>query len=154
VKSGQVRIEMLDPASQPLVEACTTLLVNAFSDPLRYSLDRLRREIQSADPVFYRQFFVAVNHGQVVGIGGIKAADWASDTHILHLSAVAPEWRGQGIGRALIAARVDWAETTFLRGRILVSTNKSKRYRAMGFVEIRASRTAGRLLMVRRFRNA
>ena len=110
--------------------------------------------LEALDPVFYQQFFVAIEAGEVIGIGGVKAADWASETHILHLSAVAPERRGQGIGRALIAARVDWVEANHSHGRILVSTAKVRRYRDLGFVEIRASRVGGRQLMVRRFKSA
>lgn len=149
----RLRIEPLDPDSGALVEACTTLLVNAFADPVRYSLERIRRDLQQREAIFYRQFFVAMAGGEVLGVGGIKAADWASDTHILHLSAVAPEQRGKGIGRALIAARVAWVEANFERGRILVSTARTRRYRELGFVEIRASRIGSRRLMVRRFKS-
>ncbi|NJD25860.1 MAG: GNAT family N-acetyltransferase [Betaproteobacteria bacterium] len=149
---SKVRIERLDPDSPVLVEACTTLLANAFADPLRYGLERLHRHLLDRDPVFYHQFFIATAAGQVIGVGGVKAADWASDTHILHLSAVAPERRGQGIGRALIAARIDWVESSFPRGRILVSTSRPRRYRDLGFTEIRASRIGGRQLMVKRFK--
>jgi GNAT superfamily N-acetyltransferase len=149
----RLRIEPLDPDSAILVEACTTLLVNAFADPVRYSLERIRRDLQQRETIFYRQFFVAMAGGEVLGVGGVKAADWASDTHILHLSAVAPEQRGKGIGRALIAARVAWVEANFARGRILVSTARTRRYRELGFVEIRASRIGNRRLMVRRFKS-
>ena len=149
----RLRIEPLDPDSAILVDACTTLLVNAFADPVRYSLERIRRDLQQREAIFYRQFFVAMAGGEVLGVGGVKAADWASDTHILHLSAVAPEQRGKGIGRALIAARIAWVEANFERGRILVSTARTRRYREMGFVEIRASRIGSRRLMVRRFKS-
>lgn len=149
----RLRIEPLDPDSAILVDACTTLLVNAFADPVRYSLERIRRDLLQREIIFYRQFFVAIAGGEVLGVGGVKAADWASDTHILHLSAVAPEQRGKGIGRALIAARVAWVEANFARGRILVSTARTRRYRELGFVEIRASRIGNRRLMVRRFKS-
>jgi GNAT superfamily N-acetyltransferase len=149
----RLRIEPLDPDSAILVDACTTLLVNAFADPVRYSLERIRRDLQQRETIFYRQFFVAMAGGEVLGVGGVKAADWASDTHILHLSAVAPEQRGKGIGRALIAARVAWVEANFAHGRILVSTARTRRYRELGFVEIRASRIGNRRLMVRRFKS-
>lgn len=149
---SRLRIERLDSSSAVLVEACSTLLVNAFADPSRYGLERIRRDLLVEDPVFYRQFFVAVAGGELLGVGGVKAADWASETHILHLSAVSPEHRGRGIGRALIVARIDWIKANFARGRILVSTAKARRYRELGFSEIRASRIAGRQLMVMRFR--
>jgi predicted N-acetyltransferase YhbS len=87
----------------------------------------------------------------VVAIGGVKAADWASRTHILYLSAVAPERRGQGIGRALIKARLDWLEGNFAAGRILVSATKLRRFRDLGFAELRHGRIDGKHLLLRRF---
>ena len=87
----------------------------AAIDLLVGRLERIRRDLQQQEAAFYRRFFVAMAGGEMLGVGGVKAADWASDTHILHLSAVAPEQRGKGIGRALIAARVAWVEANFER---------------------------------------
>lgn len=145
------RIDTLDASCATLVDSCVALVLNAFADPERYSRERLRREISSGDPVFYRQFFVALQAGEVIGVGGIKAADWATRTHLLYLSAVAPEHRGQGIGRALIKARVDWIEQSFESGRILVSSARTKRFRDLGFRAVRNSAVGGRHLLMRRF---
>lgn len=145
------RIDVLDTRSSLLVESCVTLIENAFGDPARYNPSRLRAELDISDPTFYRHFFVAMEAGEVIGIGGVKAADWASDTHLLYLSAVKQERRGRGVGRALLTQRLEWLEQNFSSGRILVSTSKTKRYREAGFVEIRNSRLAGRHLMMRRF---
>lgn len=149
---GKLRIDALDGSSNALIDTCSTLILNAFGDPERYSYDRVARELRAVDPYHYRRFFVAMEAGEILGVGGIKAADWASDTHLLYLSAVKPERRGQGIGRSLIMARIEWVERTFPRGRILVSTTKTKRYRDLGFVEIRNSRLEGRHLMMKRFK--
>ena len=147
----KLRIDTLDTSSPVLVDASVTLIVNAFGDPERYSFRRVAQELMASDPVFYRQFFVAMEAGEVLAIGGVKAADWASKTHILYLSAVAPERRGKGIGRALIKARIDWVEETFKSGRILVSAAKTRRFRDFGFVEIRNSCLDSRHLLLRRF---
>jgi GNAT superfamily N-acetyltransferase len=147
----KIRIDTLDASSAALVNASVTLIVNAFGDPERYSAARVTREMQSDDPIFYRQFFVAMEAGEVLAVGGVKAADWASKTHILYLSAVTPERRGKGIGRALIKARIEWLEQRFKSGRILVSATKTRRFRDLGFVEIRNSNLDGRHLLLRRF---
>ena len=148
---AKYRIDTLDASSPLLLEACVTLLVNAFAKPERYSAQRLYEELRGDSSVFYRQFFVAVSNGDIIGVGGIKAADWASHTHLLYLSAVAPEHRGQGIGRALLKARIEWVEKHFAAGRIMVSSAKTKRFHEFGFVDIRKSIVEGRHLMLRRF---
>ncbi|PKO36555.1 MAG: hypothetical protein CVU33_17740 [Betaproteobacteria bacterium HGW-Betaproteobacteria-6] len=148
---GKIRFDTLDTSSPPLVEASITLLFNAFADPERYSAERLAKELREDNPVFYRRFFVAMDAGEIIAVGGVKAADWASCTHILYLSAVTPERRGQGIGRALIQARIDWLEETFKSGRILVSATRKKRFRDLGFVDIRNSAIDGRHLLLRKF---
>ena len=148
---AKFQIEVLDASSPLLLEASITLLINAFSKPERYSVQRLSDELLADDPIFYRRFFVAVEAGKIIGIGGVKAADWASHTHLLYLSAVALEHRGKGIGRALVKARVDWVEKNFKSGRILVSSPKAKRLIELGFTEIRKSFMDGRHLLFRRF---
>jgi GNAT superfamily N-acetyltransferase len=148
---SKLRIETLDTTSRVLVEAAVTLLVNAFAKPDYYGLPRLQEEIQTLTGLFYRQFFIAQKDGKIIGVGGVKAAEWASRTHLLYLSAVAPEYRGQGIGRALLKARLDWIEDNFTAGRILVSSAKAKRFRDLGFTLIPKSGLDGRFLMIRRF---
>lgn len=148
---SDIRIVTLDPSSPVLLEASVTLIVNAFADPKRYSAERVRQELSADDPVFYRKFFIATEDNEVLAVGGVKAADWAIRTHILYLSAVAPERRGKGLGRAMIKARVEWLEASFDSGRILVSAAKTRRFKDNGFVEIRNSGVEGRHLLLRRF---
>lgn len=148
---SRFRIDTLDSSSALLLDECTTLLFNAFADPERYNRERIRQELRCDDPVYYRRFFIAVEKHQIVAVGGVKAADWASRTHILYLSAVAPEKRGHGIGRALIKARLDWLKSNFTSGRVLVSASKSRRFRDLGFRELRHGHIGGKHLMLLRF---
>ena len=118
------------------VAAARRLIVTAFDNAQRYPEQRIAKELQPAAAPQYRQFLVAWHEGRMVGTGGMKSTDWASDTHILYLSAVESALRGKGIGRALVRARLDWIFARHDHGRILVSTLKPKRYRGMGFREI------------------
>ena len=145
------RIDLLDVGNPALVEASVELLVSAFTNSERYGAKRLREELRANSGLFYRRFFVATEARDIIGVGGVTAADWASHTHLLYLSAVAQEQRGQGIGQALVKARVKWVEQNFKAGRILVSSTKGKRFRDLGFVEVRKSAIEGRHLMMLRF---
>jgi hypothetical protein len=83
---------------------------------------------------FYRKFFGAYDvDGVLIGVGGIKAADWASDTHILYMMAVDINHRGKGIGTDLEAIRIKWILDNFNRGRCLVSTKHKKRFERWDF---------------------
>ena len=148
---ARLRITPLDGDSPTLRDDCTTLLVNAFANPKRYGAERIRAALSGGDAPYYRQFFVATEGGVLLAVGGIKAADWAAKTHLLYLSAVAPERRGQGIARALLAARVEWLTKRFNSGRILVSTARTRRFGEFGFTEVHGSEIDGRQLMLYRF---
>lgn len=144
-------IEALDTSSLPLVEASIALLVDAFDNTERYNAQRLNEELRNDAGLFYRQFFIATQGGEIVGFGGVKAADWASHTHLLYLSAVAPQHRGKGIGRALLKTRVEWVKNHFKLGRIVVSSARARRLHDLGFVAIPRSGIEGRYLMMLRF---
>lgn len=148
---ARLRISPLDSSSPSLLDDCTTLLVNAFANPRRYGAERIRQALSASDELYYRQFFVATEGGSLLAVGGVKAADWAANTHILYLSAVLAERRGEGIGRQMLHARLAWLSASFKHGRILVSTGKTRRFAEAGFKEVRHSLIDGRRLMIKRF---
>lgn len=127
------------------------VLLSSFDDRKRYSESRILAELNPQPLPAYRQFFIATHNDKVVGVGGVKAADWASDTHLLYLSAVAQEFRGQGIGRVLLASRIGWLRSHFPRGRILVSTHKTRRFRDFGFKPVGKDGKGGKQLMLLEF---
>lgn len=123
-----------------------------FSGGERYNVSRLTEEVKAQDMPFYRRFFIATAKvgmkERVIGAGGVKAADWASNTHILYLSAVHPDYRNRGIGKRLVKARVEWIRSKFEQGRVIVSTDKLDRYKQLGFRNATKFCDQGRVLMV------
>ena len=128
-------VSRFDDSAERLTEAVNLLSANCPSESERYEKNRLITEVSPLDELpFYRKFFGAYDlEGKLIGIGGIKAADWASDTHILYLMAVDKAHRGQGVGSDLEMIRIQWLRENFLRGRCLVSTKHKKRFERWGF---------------------
>lgn len=129
------KIRDLDSTNGGLSEAVTLLLSNCPDDSGRYARNRLEKELFPIDAgPLYRKFFGAYAvQGSLIGVGGIKAADWASDTHILYLMAVDRTHRGKGVGTALEKARIYWVRDKFSHGRLLVSTKHKKRFERWDF---------------------
>ncbi len=99
---------------------------------------------------FYRKFFGAYHaDGTLIAVGGVKAADWASDTHILYMMAVDKDHRGKGIGSDLEKARIQWVRDNFSNGRCLVSTKHKKRFERWDFKVV--SEVNDRYLMILEF---
>lgn len=142
---------LISPMDDADRDAAADVLLAAFADPDRYSRERLIEQLAPAPMPFYRQFFIARQQDELVGVGGIKAADWASDTHILYLSAVTEHARGQGIARALIATRIAWLMENYEHGRLLVSTARSRRFTRLGFRMAGKHDASGRRLMLLEF---
>ena len=123
-------IRPLDATPLAISDAIHLLCSNCPSESERYEKSRLITEVCVVDTLpFYKIFFGAYDADNVlIGIGGIKAADWASDTHILYMVAVEEAHRGKGIGSKLEEARIQWMRDNFTHGRCLVSTKYKKRF--------------------------
>lgn len=147
-----ITIDVLQPDDHAGREAAAAVLLASFDNPQRYDQARITAQLVPAEAPFYRHFFVARRGDAVVGAGGIKAADWAIDTHILYMSAVAEHVRGQGIARGLIAARIAWVMENFPNGRLLVSTTRTGRFNRLGFRVVGKHESDGRRLMMMEFR--
>lgn len=145
------KIRTLDNSSHSRSEAINLLCSNCPVESDRYEKGRLIEEVSTIETLpFYRRFFGAYDAAdKLVGVGGIKASDWASDTHILYMMAVAQPYRGQGIGSDLENARIQWVRENFPHGRCLVSTRHKKRFMRWGFESV--SEISGRYLMIMEF---
>jgi RimJ/RimL family protein N-acetyltransferase len=86
-------------------------------------------------------FFVATIDGQVVGVLNCLAGKRRCIRHAATLGvSIRHAWRGQGIGRALMQAAIDWARSTGVLRRIelQVFTENHRAihlYKKLGFVE-------------------
>lgn len=134
-----------------LREALVEHFVGVFDNATQYGQKRIECEVGEASPPHRKAFFLAMEAEKILGAAGVKSADWASNTWILYLSAVKPEARGQGIGRQLIEARILWVKAQQSHGRVLVSTGKPQRYRALGFRKITREERSGKHLLVLEF---
>ena len=154
-KLKNLRYKTLDLSNSEETIQSVEVLHLCFPGNDRYSVERLVNELKEQSDAFYRHFFAAIisenGRSRVVGVAGIKAADWASDTHILYLSAVHPEFRNQGIGKELLKQRLVWVRSKFKHGRVLVSTTKLERFKNFNFRDVTKSCEKGRSLMVMEF---
>lgn len=144
-------IRSLDLTPPAVSEAVELLCANCPVESERYEKARLVNEICQIDALpFYRKFFGAYDIGGVlIGVGGIKAADWASDTHILYMMAVDKNHRGKGVGSDLERVRIQWVRGLFPHGRCLVSTKHKKRFERWDFKVV--SEVNSRYLMLLEF---
>ncbi len=75
-------------------------------------------------------YAVALAAGRIVGVTGIEA--YGADG-LLRSAAVAPEWRGLGIGDALTRDRISWARGAGLRTIYLLTTTAGSYFPRFGF---------------------
>ncbi len=135
-----IKIKPLNRNESERVIQSVELLHGCYSNNERYTVERLIEELKPMPKPIYRKFFVATTNSKqgerIVGVGGIKAADWASDTHLLYLSAVHADFRNKGIGKGLVEARLEWLKREYQSGKVLVSTQKHERFKRFGFKQI------------------
>ncbi len=77
-----------------------------------------------------RDFVVAEARGAIVGVVGLEVC---GDHALLRSAAVAPEWRGRGIGRQLVDRIITDARTRGVRALYLLTTTAESYFPAFGF---------------------
>jgi GNAT superfamily N-acetyltransferase len=95
------------------------------------------------------RFFVAAVKDEIIGTGGILFES-KSDARIVRMS-VSPEFRGHGIGKAIVSHLVDFAQQSGIK-RILIETNLDwysaiNLYKQCGFREQYSDDTSLHLLL-------
>lgn len=102
----------------------------------QYAVPRVRQRLASGfcKNEYAPRFIVAVKEdGEIIGVAGWGRLEFASRTWGLFLSSVNREYRGQGVGTALVRERLRLIEEQARKGRVLVSTKHRKRFEKLGF---------------------
>lgn len=119
--------------------AADLLLVEQTLSAADLPLDGLREQ-------FGDGYAVALSGDRLIGVEGIEV--YGSDG-LLRSAAVAPDWRGRGVGDALTRDRIAWARARGLRAIYLLTTTAGDYFPRFGFEavdrtlapeEVRASR--------------
>lgn len=103
--------------------------------------ERFAQKIAALGRADNGRFLVAEVEGAIVGHGLLDPLPLAAVRHVVHLTlAVHPGWQGQGVGRALLEALIEWARAAPAVSKIELhvrAPNERARalYRAVGFVE-------------------
>jgi amino-acid N-acetyltransferase len=77
------------------------------------------------------RFWVAEDQGRVVGVAGMERY---RDTGLLRSVAVAPDWRGTGLGRTLVDHVLEEGRTAGVRDVYLLTTTAEHYFPRLGFV--------------------
>jgi amino-acid N-acetyltransferase len=75
-------------------------------------------------------FVVAESEGQLVGVIGLEVC---SENALLRSAAVAPGWRGRGLGRALVQRIIADAEAQGINALYLLTTTAEHYFPSFGF---------------------
>lgn len=127
--------------------AALTELVNIVGQEAKFvlreratwTLDEERQTLAAADGT-RSVFFVAEIAGRVVGIMSLARGRWSKDQHVAEFGVSChPDFRGIGVGSALLLQGIEWARHVGVRKLTLevFATNEVAiaLYRKMGFSE-------------------
>ena len=80
-------------------------------------------------------FIVAEDAGTVVGVAGIEECGREGEHALLRSVAIAPAWRGRGLGRALVTRAIADAEARGAKALYLLTTTAEGYFPSFGFSE-------------------
>jgi RimJ/RimL family protein N-acetyltransferase len=113
--------------------------VYLMSESFRYGLEEIRSQFREADPS-RELWLVAEVDGRVVGGADFRRGRWEKNAHTGELGlALRKEWRGRGLGEALLREGISWARASGIRklklGVFATNTAAIALYRKLGFQE-------------------
>ena len=79
------------------------------------------------------RFWVAEHQGRVVGVAGMERY---GDGGLLRSVAVAPEWRGSGLGRSLVDRVLEEGRAAGIRDVYLLTTTAEQYFPRLGFARV------------------
>ncbi len=103
------------------------------------TVDEIRAQFRDNDPRL-NLWLVAEVDGKVVGGGNFSRGRWTKNAHTADLGlSLLPEFRGLGLGRAMMEAGLEWARGVGVRkvklGVFATNERAIALYRRLGFVE-------------------
>jgi amino-acid N-acetyltransferase len=79
-----------------------------------------------------RGFVVAESNKEIVGVVGLERC--CEEYALLRSTAVAPDWRGTGLGRRLVTHAIAEAESRGIKALYLLTTTAERYFPSFGFV--------------------
>ena len=80
-----------------------------------------------------RGFVVAESNREIVGVVGLEMC--CDEYALLRSTAVAPDWRGTGLGRRLVTHAIAEAESRGIKALYLLTTTAERYFPSFGFVK-------------------
>lgn len=99
-------------------------------------------------------FVVAEDAGAIVGVAGIEECGRAGEHALLRSVAIAPAWRGRGLGRALVTRAIADAEARGARALYLLTTTAEGYFPSFGFTATTREQVPDDVRATREFQGA
>jgi len=135
----------LDTSLNPTVSARSDVHIRAATaadlEVVRRLLGESQLPVDGLDEFFADGYAVAEAGGAIVGVEGIEVYGAHG---LLRSAAIAPSWRGRGVGEAITRDRIEWARRRGLTALYLLTTTASDYFPRFGFGRVgRESAPAG-----------
>jgi amino-acid N-acetyltransferase len=97
-------------------------------------------------------FLVGEDNGEIVGVVGVETC--CREYALLRSTAVAPSWRGRGLGRKLVERAIAEAEGRGVNAMYLLTTTAEQYFPSFGFSKITRDEVPDEVKATEEFREA